>query len=175
MATPKPHGKPLTTAIAHAYPDRVEVRGFDLAAELIGSTSASEYFYVLLTGARPSPVQVQILDACIVALAEHGLVPSVQAARMTYASGPESLHGAVAAGLTRLWVGDLGQLVGDRRAAHRGGRRARLLRRPFESVAGTQYDACAQAVGPCPGSGTRCTARPTPARRPYWTWLPGWA
>lgn len=92
-------GKPLTTAIAHAYPDRVEVRGFDLASELIGATSTSEYFYVLLTGARPSAVQVQVLDACIVALAEHGLVPSVQAARMTYASGPESLHGAVAAGL----------------------------------------------------------------------------
>src|SRR5690348_377143 len=90
---------PLRTAIAHAAPDKVEVRGFDLSTELIGSTSASEYFYVLLTGSRPTAVQVQVLDACIVAIAEHGLVPSVQAARMTYASGPESLHGAVAAGL----------------------------------------------------------------------------
>jgi citrate synthase len=91
--------KPLTTSIAEATPDRVVVRGFDLATDLIGTTSAAEYFYVLLTGTRPTRVQVQLLDACIVALAEHGLVPSVQAARMTYASAPESLQGAVAAGL----------------------------------------------------------------------------
>jgi citrate synthase len=88
-----------TTAIAHPTPDQVVVRGFDLARDLIGSTTASEYFSVLVTGERPTATQVKILDACIVALAEHGLVPSVQAARMTYAASPEALHGAVAAGL----------------------------------------------------------------------------
>jgi citrate synthase len=91
--------KTMTTTIAQATPDRVVVRGFDLAEDLIGTTSAAEYFHVLLTGERPGVVQVQLLDACIVALAEHGLVPSVQAARMTYASAPESLQGAVAAGI----------------------------------------------------------------------------
>lgn len=89
----------MRTGVSQVFPDRVLVRGIDLSSELIGSTSAAEYFYILLTGERPSPVQVQMLDACIVALAEHGLVPSVQAARMTYASGPEALQGAVAAGL----------------------------------------------------------------------------
>jgi citrate synthase len=88
----------VRTSIAHPHPDRVEVRGLDLSS-LIGSVTASEYFWILLSGARPTAVQAQMLDACIVAIAEHGLVPSVQAARMTYASGPESLHGAVAAGL----------------------------------------------------------------------------
>ncbi|HEY1705735.1 MAG TPA: citryl-CoA lyase [Trebonia sp.] len=89
----------LATAIAHPTADRVVVRGFDLSRDLIGTTTASEYFYVLLTGKRPTAQQAGMLDACIVALAEHGLVPSVQAARMTYASSPEALHGAVAAGL----------------------------------------------------------------------------
>lgn len=88
-----------TTAIAHPTPDQVVVRGHDLAQDLIGSTTATEYFYFLVTGERPAGIQVKILDACIVALAEHGLVPSVQAARMTYAASPEALHGAVAAGL----------------------------------------------------------------------------
>ena len=89
----------LMTRICHARPDRVQVRGFDLATDLIGSTGTAEYLYVLLTGQRPRADQVEVLDACIVALAEHGLVPSVQAARMTYAASPESLHGAVAAGI----------------------------------------------------------------------------
>lgn len=91
--------KPMTTAIAHPTADRVIVRGFDLSTELIGHVTTAEYFYVLLTGKKPTPLQVAMLDACIVSIAEHGLVPSVQAARMTYASGPEALHGAVAAGL----------------------------------------------------------------------------
>lgn len=91
--------KPITTAISSPESDRVTVRGFDLANELIGNTSTSEYYYVLLTGRRPSSVQSLMLDACIVSIAEHGLVPSVQVARMTYASAPEALHGAVAAGL----------------------------------------------------------------------------
>lgn len=89
----------MTTAISQPTPDRVTVRGFDLSTELIGHVTTTEYFYVLLTGERPTPVQTKILDACIVSIAEHGLVPSVQVARMTYASGPEALHGAVAAGL----------------------------------------------------------------------------
>lgn len=91
--------KQMITSIARPTADHVEVRGFDLATEIIGRTSTAEYFYILLTGMRPGKDQVRILDACIVALAEHGLVPSVQAARMTYASAPEALHGAVAAGI----------------------------------------------------------------------------
>jgi citrate synthase len=40
-----------------------------------------------------------MMDACLVAIAEHGLVPSVQAARMTLAAGPDAWQGAMAAGL----------------------------------------------------------------------------
>lgn len=77
----------------------IVVRGRDLAAELVGSITFSEHFWLLLTGALPTAAQLRILDATLVAIAEHGLVPSVQAARMTLAAAPEALQGAVAAGI----------------------------------------------------------------------------
>ena len=52
-----------------------------------------------LAGKEPTEDQAFFLDLLVVALAEHGLVPSVQAARMTLAAAPEALQGAVAAGI----------------------------------------------------------------------------
>lgn len=75
------------------------VRGRDLTRELIGTINFTEHFWLLVTGALPSAPQRRILDATLVAIAEHGLVPSVQSARMTLAAAPEALQGAVAAGL----------------------------------------------------------------------------
>jgi citrate synthase len=88
----------LSTRISQAYPDRVEVRGRDLG-DLIGRLSFTEYFHLLLTGDEPTEDQRYFLDALLVAIAEHGLMPSNVAARMTLAADPESLQGAVAAGI----------------------------------------------------------------------------
>lgn len=87
------------SAIAKAEIDKVTVRGLDLCTDLIGKMTLTEYFLFLLTGAKPGPQLVKLVDATMVAIAEHGLVPSVQAARMTLASAPDALQGAVAAGL----------------------------------------------------------------------------
>jgi len=87
------------THISQAYPDRVEIRGHDLATELIGHVSFTEYFHLLLTGRRPSEQQRFFLDALLVAIAEHGMMPTNVAARMTLAADPGSLQGAVAAGI----------------------------------------------------------------------------
>jgi citrate synthase len=85
--------------IAQAYPDRVEVRGRDLASELMGRLSFTEYFHLLLTGREPSQEQRFFLDVLLVAIAEHGMMPTNVAARMTLAADPGSLQGAVAAGI----------------------------------------------------------------------------
>lgn len=87
------------TAIATSDADSITVRGHDLCNDLIGQIDFSDYFWLLVIGERPSAAQRKMLDACLVSIAEHGLVPSVQAARMTLAAGPEAWQGAMAAGL----------------------------------------------------------------------------
>jgi citrate synthase len=85
--------------IAQAYPDRVEIRGRDLTGDLMGRLSFTEYFHLLLTGEEPTEDQRFFLDLLLVAIAEHGMMPTNVAARMTLAADPGSLHGAVAAGI----------------------------------------------------------------------------
>jgi citrate synthase len=87
------------SGIAQAYPDRVEVRGRDLTGDLMGRLSFTEYFHLLLTGREPTAQQRYFLDLLLVAIAEHGLMPTNVAARMTLAADPGSLQGAVAAGI----------------------------------------------------------------------------
>jgi citrate synthase len=85
--------------ISQAYPDRVEVRGRDLCGDLMGRLSFTEYFHLLLTGREPTEDQRYFLDLLLVAIAEHGMMPTNVAARMTLAADPGSLQGAVAAGI----------------------------------------------------------------------------
>src|SRR3954447_16061897 len=85
--------------ISQAHADRVEVRGRDLTGDLMGRLSFTEYFHLLLTGAEPSEDQRFFLDLLLVAIAEHGMMPTNVAARMTLAADPGSLQGAVAAGI----------------------------------------------------------------------------
>jgi citrate synthase len=85
--------------ISRAHPDRVEVRGRDLAGDLMGRVSFTEYFHLLLTGREPTADQRFFLDVLLVAIAEHGMMPTNVAARMTLAADPGSLQGAVAAGI----------------------------------------------------------------------------
>ena len=94
-------GKPgaARTAIAAASSDRVMVRGRDLARDLMGAMSFTDYAFLLATGRAPTDDQRFFLDLSLVALAEHGLTPSVQAARMTYDADPAALQGAIAAGV----------------------------------------------------------------------------
>ena len=87
------------TAIATSDADSVTVRGLDLCDELIGRINFTDYFWLLVIGEKPTAAQRDMMDACLVAIAEHGLVPSVQAARMTLAAGPDAWQGAMSAGL----------------------------------------------------------------------------
>lgn len=87
------------TSVCTSDATSITVRGYDLTSEIIGNVDFTSYFWLLVTGAMPNPQQKLLADAVLCAIAEHGLVPSVVATRMTFAAAPEAFHGAVAAGL----------------------------------------------------------------------------
>jgi citrate synthase len=91
-------GTPVTS-VSTADARTIEVRGRDLCRDLMGRLTFTEFFHLALTGREPTADQRFFLDLLLVAISEHGLTPTVQAARMTYAAAPDSLQGALAAGL----------------------------------------------------------------------------
>lgn len=97
-----------STGICSYNKTDIFVRDKNLCQELIGRISFTEFLYYLILGEMPTEQQRLIVDAALIALAEHGLSPGATAARMTYMGAPESLQGAVAAGI--LGVGN--QFVG---------------------------------------------------------------
>src|SRR5258708_18424493 len=112
----------------------------------MGRLGFTEYFHLLLPGREPTEDQRFFLDLLLVAIAEHGMMPTNVAARMTLAADPDSLQGAVAAGI--LGCGPV--ILGTSEAC------ARLLEGGQEKV----------IAGGTPAAGARCVppARP-PSRR----------
>lgn len=101
-----------TTKIAHHTTDAIYIRGASLVDDLIGKLTFTEMMYFQLLGARPTPAQAKILDAVLVTLMEHGLTPSVIAARMIYDSCPEAVQAAVAAGILGVGSTFIGTMEG---------------------------------------------------------------
>ncbi len=79
--------------------DHIWLLGQDLAADVLGKVSFGELAYWLITKRRPDAGQLVMFEAVLAALADHGFTPTAIAARLTYLSAPDSLQGAVAAGL----------------------------------------------------------------------------
>src|ERR1044071_9543600 len=96
-----------SSAISSSNEDTILVRGRDLCGDLIGRVSFTDHVWLLIPGRMPNDVRLRMLDATLVSIAEHGLVPSVQASRLTFAAAPEALQGAVAAGILRCGSGVL--------------------------------------------------------------------
>jgi citrate synthase len=146
------------TRIGRAYPDRVEVRGRDLTGDLMGRLSFTEYFHLLLTGREAGDDERFFLDLLLVAIAEHGMMPSNVAARLTLAADPESLHGAVAAGI--LGAGPV--LLGTSESC------AHLLEQAQEQVlaGGTQAGVAAEIARAMRAAGDRMPGFGHPIHRP---------
>jgi citrate synthase len=96
VSTPQPT---FRTGIGQSDPDTIRLLGKDLANDLLGQITFGELAYWLAAKRRPTPQQRTMFEAVLVALADHGFTPTAIAARLTLLSAPDSIQGALAAGL----------------------------------------------------------------------------
>lgn len=138
------------TAICHFDPDRILIRGRNLVDEIMGTYSFTELLILQALGREPTKSQSRIVDAVLVTIMEHGLVPSAVVTRLTHGGAPESFQGAIAAGL--LGVGD--RYAGT--AAACGVMLERIVASPVAerpAKALEEVAACRRARQPVPGFG----------------------
>ena len=87
------------TSLGASDADTITLLGHSLADDLMGKVGFGELTLWMVTQRRPTPSQVRVFESVLVALADHGFTPTAIAARLTYLSAPDSLQGAMAAGL----------------------------------------------------------------------------
>ena len=143
------------------------MRGRDLCGDLMGRLSFTAYFHLLLTGREPTDEQRFFLDLLLVSIAEHGMMPTNVAARMTLAADPGSLQGAVAAGI--LGCGPV--ILGTAELCARLLEQAQARRRGGRVAGGRHARELAQAIrsagGKAPGFGHPVHRPARPARRAH--------
>ena len=87
------------TALGASSPDAITLLGHDLARDVMGEVGFGELAFWLATQRRPEPGEVRVFEAVLAALADHGFTPTAIVTRLTYLSAPDSVQGALAAGL----------------------------------------------------------------------------
>lgn len=87
------------TALGAASPTTITLLGQDLAEDVMGKVGFGELAFWLAAQRRPSPGETRVFEAVLAALADHGFTPTAIVTRLTYLSAPDSVQGALAAGL----------------------------------------------------------------------------
>jgi citrate synthase len=87
------------TSVGTSDADTITVMGRDVARDLMGKATLTELAFLVVQRRMPSADETRLLDSVLVSLADHGLTPTVLAARLTHTGAPESIQGAMAAGL----------------------------------------------------------------------------
>jgi len=107
--------KPMRSTICRSSADNIAVHGMDLTNDILGKVGLGQMAFLEIFGRLPTQPECRVFEALIVALVEHGLTPSVLAARLTYLGAPESFQGAIAAGLSGLGNTFVGSVEGAAR------------------------------------------------------------
>jgi citrate synthase len=97
----RPSTCPPTYPTALGASDRTSITllGQDLAEDIMGSVGFGELAFWLAAQRRPTPGETRVFEAVLAALADHGFTPTAIVTRLTYLSAPDSVQGALAAGL----------------------------------------------------------------------------
>ena len=96
--------EPWRSAIANSDQTNLWIRGYDITA-LMQRTTFADVVFLLHQSKLPSPEERRLVDAILIAVADHGAgAPSCAAARLVASGNRESLSAAVAAGV--LAIGD---------------------------------------------------------------------
>ncbi|MFJ9590778.1 citryl-CoA lyase [Streptomyces acidicola] len=88
-----------STGLSRHTSDSIAYRDRDLVNDILGQKSFVEVFFYQTMDRDPSPGEVDVINSILIALMEHGLTPSVIAARLVYSSSPENIQAGVSAGL----------------------------------------------------------------------------
>jgi citrate synthase len=110
--------KPIRTDIGWSDASTITLFGKDFTSEILGQLNLGDMGFLELTGRFPSANESRMFNAMVVTLVEHGITPSALVARMTYLGAPESLQGAVAAGLSGLGTVFVGSIEGAAKMLH---------------------------------------------------------
>ncbi len=87
------------TALGASDLKNITLLGHDLAEDIMGSVGFGELAFWLAVQRRPSAGEIRVFEAVLAALADHGFTPTAIVTRLTYLSAPDSVQGALAAGL----------------------------------------------------------------------------
>lgn len=151
--------EPWRSGIVQADAEEIRIRGFAIG-ELMRGCNFAEVVFLLHRARLPSPGEARLLNAILIASADHGAgAPSCATARLAASGNRQSVSAAVAAGL--LAIGDehggAGSLAMEEIAA--AVRASQSSRRPLSEIAADAVRQAKAANRRLPGLGHRVHRR----------------
>ncbi|MDO9358041.1 MAG: citryl-CoA lyase [Polaromonas sp.] len=106
---------PIRSSIAWSNAQTINIHRLDLCNDLLGKVDLGDMAFLQLCRRLPTKNESIVFNSLLVSLVEHGITANTISARLTLLGAPESLQGAVAAGLLGLGSTFVGTIEGAAR------------------------------------------------------------